>query len=62
MAIKRGGAAHNVVLAALMSGRKNDVIPPNGDFKRKQCAYFGFSKQNPTTISNHPVLHISATK
>jgi hypothetical protein len=35
------------VLAALMSGRKYDIILQNGDSSRKkQCAYFGFSEQS----------------
>jgi hypothetical protein len=32
----------NAVLTTLISGKKYDVIPQNGD-----CAYFGFSKQSP---------------
>jgi hypothetical protein len=40
----------NAVLAALMSGRKHDSKWRL--FKRKQCAYFGFSKQSPLSERN----------
>jgi hypothetical protein len=43
----------NIVLAALMSGSKYDVIPHNGRlFKRKQSACFGFPKQSPLSRRN----------
>lgn len=36
----------NAVLAALMSGRKYDVITLNANCsERKQCPYFGFAKE-----------------
>jgi hypothetical protein len=41
----------NTVITTLISGRKYDVIPQNGDCSR-ECAYFGFSKQSPLSKCN----------
>jgi hypothetical protein len=49
----------NAVFAALISGRKYDVIPQNADCSRENNVYFGFSKQYPLSKYNVVIdLHL----
>jgi hypothetical protein len=43
---------YSVILNSMICGRKYDVMPKNGDFKRSIIVCFGFLKQSPFSKCN----------